>query len=148
MKKNVKNWFKICENAYISACKEMKRAYPVLYMIKDGKDMALPIPKETFRGSPMSALKPLIYDYMPDAYLFCGQVEIRTYKFKEGEIPTRLSKDDPKLSKSDAIMMFGRTMKGEKFRELYRMHDRGNEIILKKDKHKKELNKAKAEREP
>jgi hypothetical protein len=119
----------------------MKRAYPVLYMVKDDKDMVLPIPPNKFHQSPMDSLKPLIYDYMPDAYLFCGQVEIRSYKFTK---PDEISK--PK--KVDAVMLLGRTMKGEKFRELYQMQIKNNDIIFKKDKNKKILKKAKSSKEP
>jgi hypothetical protein len=50
--------------------------------------------------------------------------------------------------KTEAIMLLGRTMRGEKYRRLYYMKKLEDKIILKKDKDIKKLNKIKTNKEP
>ncbi len=149
MKRKMKNWFKQTESAYLEAVKVHRSGYPVLFMVKNDKDISLPIPVKMFDRSPMNLLKPFIMEYVPDAYLFCGEVEIRSYKFKEDErnIADKI-RDDTTGEKTEAIMLLGRTMGGEKYRRLYYMKKLADKIILKKDKDIKKLNKIKTNKEP
>ena len=156
LKKYLQQFFKRCENTYITATKKTGGSEPVLFYYKNGRDHAVPIPKlPTGLGkalqsiSPMDLLKPFVYDLSPEAYLFCSEAYLRTFtKCKDNDVEKMGWNDlGEQIAKQEVIAMIGATMKGDRHRVMFNVK-RKNGILQKLEKQSKRLDVFFTNKEP
>jgi len=75
--KEQKDWFKeIGETHRATVLKDKyttkKDTPPICYLLKDGRTSVVFVQTES-SVSPMQALKPLVHEFQPEAYLFCAE---------------------------------------------------------------------------
>jgi len=149
MKKELRNFFKRNEKAFLSVQRQLDHQHAMMFMFKNGRDIVMTVPDRD--QSPMNHVKSLVNYMQPDAYLFCAEVWLTVFdKLKADKRKLSMKElldlpydvnNPPKqfgeiLSRKEGLHLVGSTKTGEQYNVSYMITRNHDDTINKITKQK------------